>query len=156
MSNYRMGPRLTLYPITQRVAFQHIRDNHRHHKPPRGWVFGISVVDEDGYVRGVVIVGRPVARMLQDGVTCEVTRLCTDGTMNACSMLYGAAARVAKDLGYKRILTYTLTSEGGASLRASGWVLSATNTGGGSWSRTSRVRTDKAPLEPKNRWERRL
>jgi hypothetical protein len=97
---------------------------------------------------GVVIVGRPVARMRDDGHTLEVTRLCTDGTKNACSFLYGAAARAAFALGYSRIGTYILASETGASLRASGWRLIGQR-GGSSWSRDSRPREDKHPTEPK-------
>ncbi len=41
---------------------------------------------------------------------------------NVCSFLYGAAARAAAAMGYNRIITYTLDSENGASLRASGWI----------------------------------
>lgn len=101
---------------------------------------------------GVVIVGRPVSRMRDDGATLEVTRLCTDGTRNACSFLYGAAAKAAFALGYDRIGTYTLPSEGGASLRACGWKLIGER-GGGSWSRDARPREDKAPTEQKLLWE---
>lgn len=101
---------------------------------------------ENGLLRGVAIVGRPVARHLQDGYTAEVTRLCTDGTPNACSMLYEAAWRAAKAVGYLRIITYTLPQEGGASLRAAGWHLIGP-AGGGSWSRAGRPRADEHPLE---------
>ena len=102
------------------------------------------------------MVGRPVARMLNDGATLEVNRLCTDGTPNACSMLYGAAWRAAKALGYRRLITYTLPEEGGASLRASGWRLVGLR-GGGSWGRESRPRTDVAGLTGKKTlWEARV
>jgi hypothetical protein len=105
-----------------------------------------------GELCGVVIVGRPVARMRDDGLTAEVTRLCTDGTRNACSFLYGKAARAAFAIGFSRIGTYTLPSEGGASLRATGWRLIGER-GGGSWSRNNRVREDQHPTETKWLWE---
>ena len=124
---------------------------HRHHKPVVGHKFSLGATSE-GLLVGVVIVGRPVARMRDDGKTLEVTRLCTNGAKNACSFLYGAAARAAFALGYKRIGTYTLASEGGVSLRATGWKLIGER-GGGSWSREKRHREDKAPLEIKLLWE---
>ena len=124
---------------------------HRHHHSVVGHKFSLGAV-LDGQLVGVVIVGRPVARMRQDGRTLEVTRLCTDGTRNACSFLYGAAVRAAFALGYDRIGTYTLPSEGGASLRAAGWKLIGER-GGGSWNRDHRPRQDKAPTDTKLLWE---
>lgn len=146
---------LTLKPITLRAANAFVEQMHRHHKPVRGCISCVSVIDADGAVRGVAIVGRPVARMLDNGYTAEVIRCCTDGTQNACSMLYGAARRAVKALGYRRLLTYTLPEEGGASLRASGWTLVG-EAGGGSWSRDGREREDKHPTQRKLRWEARL
>jgi hypothetical protein len=101
---------------------------------------------------GVVIVGKPVARMLADGWTCEVTRLASDGTKNACSMLYRAAWRAARAMGYRRLVTYTLAEEPGTSLRAAGFRLIG-EAGGGSWSRKDRPRVDLHPTELKLRWE---
>jgi hypothetical protein len=98
------------------------------------------------------MAGRPVARRLDDGLTLEVTRLCTDGTANACSILYAACRRVAKAMGYKRIITYVLKDESGTSLKASGWVMTQ-QCDGGSWSVPSRPRRDKHPTTPKTRWE---
>lgn len=143
--------RLTLQPITYPEAAAFIAEHHRHHLPPQGWKFGIAVNDGER-VRGVVTVGRPVARHLDDGLTLEVTRCCTDGAKNAPSMLYGAAWRAAKALGYKRLITYTLTEEPGTSLTAAGWRLVAESSGG-SWSRTDRPRVDTHPTQPKLRWE---
>lgn len=120
---------------------------HRHHKPVIGHKFSLGTVLDEKLV-GVAIVGRPVARMRDDGDTLEVTRLCTDGTKNACSFLYGASARAAFALGYHRIGTYILASETGRSLVGAGWKLIGER-GGGSWSRGSRPRTDKAPTEGK-------
>jgi hypothetical protein len=108
---------------------------HRHHKKVVGHKFSLGA-EKDGTLVGVAIVGRPVARMRDDGVTLEVTRLCTDGTQNACSFLYGACARATFALGYERLGTYTLQDEGGASLRAAGWCLIGER-GGGSWVRTA-------------------
>lgn len=90
--------------------------HHRHHPSVVGHLFSIGAVLGDILV-GVVIVGRPVSRIRDDGMTAEVTRLCTDGTPNACSFLYGKAARAAFALGFDRIGTYTLPDEGGAAAR---------------------------------------
>ena len=146
---------LRLKPISFKVACDYIAEVHRHHKPPQGHKFSIGAVDGDQTLRGVVCVGRPVARALDDGYTAEVTRLCTDGAKNACSMLYGASARAAAAMGYTKIVTYILASETGASLRASGWSKEA-DSPGGSWSVPSRPRIDNHPLEPKSRWARKL
>jgi hypothetical protein len=124
-----------------------VTEHHRHHKPVIGHLFSLGAVLGDKIV-GVAIVGRPVSRHRDDGLTAEVTRLCTDGTRNACSFLYGAAAKASFALGFKRIGTYTLASENGASLRASGWRLIGER-GGGSWSVPSRPRVDKHPLQKK-------
>ena len=105
-----------------------------------------------GEVCGVAIIGLPPARMSRDGFTAEVTRLATDGTKNACSFLYAAAWRAARAVGYRRLLTYTLESEPGTSLRATGFR-EIGRTKGGSWSRPSRKRTDKHPTGPKKKWE---
>ena len=144
---------LRLVPITRSEAFEHVQRHHRHHKPPAGSVFQIAVADDTDEIVGVVIVGRPVSRMLDDGWTLEVNRCCTNGSRNACSMLYGAAWRAAKALGYKKVVTYTLPEEGGASLRGAGWTLVG-EAGGGSWSRKARPRVDMHPLQVKFKWER--
>jgi hypothetical protein len=133
-----------LRPISLRDANDYVFLFHRHHGPVQGAKFAIAVVNDAGWPEGVVIVGRPVARRLDDGVTAEVTRLCTEGARNACSMLYGAAWRAAKAMGYRRIITYILAEENGASLRAAGWRLVG-EAGGGSWSREDRPREDKHP-----------
>lgn len=146
-------PRLTLVPITIGDASVYVKQKHRHHKPPQGGLFAVACAIEcEDVPCGVAIVGRPVARMLDDGWTAEVTRLCTDGSRNACSMLYGAAWRACRALGYRRLITYTLPEEGGASLRASGAKLIG-EAGGGSWGVPSRPRVDKHPLQKKLRWE---
>lgn len=124
---------------------------HRHHKPVIGHLFSLGAVLNDELI-GVAIVGRPVARMRDDGLTAEVTRLCTDGTRNACSFLYGASARAAFALGFQRIGTYILATESGGTLKAAGWRLIG-ETKGGSWSRPSRGRTDKHPTQAKMLFE---
>jgi hypothetical protein len=143
--------RLELAPISLEQANAFVRRHHRHHKPVVGHKFSLAAL-QGGRLVGVAIVGRPVSRVRDDGWTLEVTRLCTDGTRNACSFLCGAAARAAFALGYRRIGTYTLPREGGASLRASGWKLIGER-GGGSWSCPSRPRADRHPTEPKLLWE---
>lgn len=142
---------LEIIPLTISEANEFVLKWHRHHKPVPGCKFCVGVAD-GGVVNGVAIVGRPVARLGDDGWTLEVTRLATDGTKNACSALYGACRRAAWALGYRRIVTYTLPDEGGASLRASGWRLVGER-GGGTWSRKSRPRVDKHPTYPKLLWE---
>ncbi len=142
---------LVLCPLTLREAHAFVRAHHRHHKPSRGGLFAVGVCFESA-VCGVAVIGRPKARMLQDDWTAEVTRLCTTGVKNACSMLYAAAWRAARALGYRRLLTYTLPQEGGASLRAAGWILIGA-AGGGSWSRDERPRVDTHPTQEKLRWE---
>jgi hypothetical protein len=142
---------LELQPISYPEACAFIREYHRHHLPPQGWKFGIGVNDGERVV-GVVTVGRPVARALDDGWTLEVTRCCTDGTSHACSKLYAAAWRAARALGYRRLITYTLAEEPGTSLTAAGWRVVG-QTSGGSWSCPSRPRVDLAPLGQKTLWE---
>ena len=142
---------LTLAPITLKAACFFIDCLHRHHKPPQGYLWAHSVINEQGEIAGVAVVGRPVARRLQDGFTCEVTRLCTNGEKNACSMLYAAARRAAIAKGYRRGLTYILETENGASLRAAGWKFLGESPGG-SWSVPSREREDKHPTCPKHRY----
>ncbi len=124
-----------------------VAKHHRHHRPVVGHVFSLGAAFDEVIV-GVSIVGRPVARMRDDGETAEVTRLCTDGTSNACSFLYGASARAAFALGFKRIGTYILASEPGTSLTAAGWRLIG-KVHGRSWSCPSRPRVDKHPLQEK-------
>lgn len=146
---------LSLKPIAFKDASDFIARLHRHHKPPQGHKFSIGAIDATGALVGVACVGRPVARMADDGFTAEVTRLCADGTPNVCSLLYGAAARAAKAMGYRKIITYILDEEHGASLRASGWQCDRKSSGG-SWSRDTRTRIDKHPTSPKTRWVRHL
>jgi hypothetical protein len=152
-------PMLEITPITLDEANAFVARNHRHHNPVVGHKFSIAVSsygegDDQSGICGVCIVGRPVARHLDDGWTLEVTRCCTDGTKNACSMLYGAAWRAAKAMGYRRLITYTLPEEGGASLRAAGWTLLGKR-GGGNWNVPSRPRidTDAALRGQKLLWE---
>ena len=140
-----MGLEIVRIDLEEANAF--VEKHHRHHKPVIGHVFSIGAA-ADGLIVGVAIVGRPVARMRDDGETAEVTRLCTDGTKNACSFLYGAAARASFALGFKRIGTYILATEPGTSLAAANWRKIG-ETGGGSWSRGNRPRIDKHPTQAK-------
>lgn len=144
---------MRIVPISLKAANAFITARHRHHGPKtNGYRFAVAVED-DGVTVGVAIVGNPVGIGLQDGWTLEVNRTCTDGTKNANSMLYGAAWKVARGLGFHRLITYTLPEECGASLRAVGWVCDGP-AGGGTWHRPNigRVRVDKHPITPKVRW----
>lgn len=146
---------MTLYvvPLELAEANRLVAAWHRHHQPTVGHRFSLGVVDDAGVAHAAVIVGRPVARLAgSPRKVLEVTRLVTDGTANACSMLYAAAARAGKAMGYERIQTYTLESENGASLRASGWT-DAGAAGGGQWVHTDgRPRRTDQPTEGKRRW----
>jgi hypothetical protein len=125
---------------------------HRHHKPAVGHRFSVGL-EYEGTLRGCAIVGRPVARMTDQRNTVEVVRLCTDGTPNACSFLYSAAARAAQALGYKKIQTFILVSEPGTSLKATGWKQGHTTAGGEGWQSRPGRRTDQ-PTDPKVLWYR--
>ena len=138
---------LNLVPITLSEANAFIAENHRHHKPVIGHKFSIAV-ESSGNIVGVAVVGRPVARHLDNGWTLEVNRCCTDGTRNACSMLYGAAWRAVKAMGYKRLITYILSEETGTTLHAANWKLVG-EAGGGSWNTKTRPRIDTHPLQKK-------
>ena len=132
--------RLRTVPIRFRDACGFVEMWHRHHPPPAGCKYCIGVADETDVLRGVAIVGRPVARMLDNGLTLEVTRSATDGTPNVNSMLYGAAWRATKALGYRRLITYTQAGETGASLRAAGWRVIAERPARSGWDTPARPR----------------
>ena len=143
---------LTVVPVTISEAKAFVNQHHRHHKAPVSGLFALAAADGEE-VRAVAIVGRPVSRVLDDGWTAEVTRLCAiDGTRNACSMLYAAAWRAARAMGYRKLVTYTLESEGGVSLRAAG-LRCVGQVRAKSWHTPSRPRVDKNPLQAKLRWE---
>lgn len=150
---------LELRPISLADANAFVEENHRHHAGQWGCKFAIACYEDD-ILHGVAICGRPVSRMLDNGLTLEVTRLCTDGTKNACSFLYGACARIAKDMGYHKIQTYILESENGASLKASGWTCDGSGFGGLKWERgddqMSLLPKKKPPEELKQRWSKEL
>jgi len=155
---------LTVRPISLAEANSFITNLHRHHSKVQGHKFSISCYDGERLC-GVACVGRPVSRRLDNGRTLEVTRLCTDGTYNACSILYARCARIARDMGYTKIITYILGEESGVSLRASGWHFEQ-EAGGGSWSCPTRPRElvevnlfgekQKYPINKKQRWAKEL
>ncbi|MFG6353729.1 MAG: hypothetical protein K1W21_19425 [Oscillospiraceae bacterium] len=145
---------MALTPISLREANAFVERNHRHHKGVTGHKFSIGCT-RDGELVGVAIMGRPVSRYLDDGLTLEVNRLCTTGAENACSMLYGAAARAARAMGYQKIITYTLDTEPGTSLRAAGWQC-AGPAGGERWTGKRRPAADLYPPQKKLRYEKQL
>ena len=132
---------LKAIPIELKEANIFVARLHRHHAPVHRdkMRFGVQ---ENGRLCGVIQMARPVNRHMDDGKTIEVVRCCTDGTYNACSFLYSRAARIAKEMGYTKIITYILESEDGASLKASGWTCEAENVGGGHWDTPSRRRDE--------------
>lgn len=145
---------LRLTPVSLELANEFVAKHHRHHSPVAGHRFSIGAMSGARLV-GVAVIGRPVAREIDHRRIVEVTRLCTDGTRNTCSLLYGTAARAAQALGYFAIITYTLSIEDGASLRATGWWGEENATSGKSWNTPSRPRVDNPKtLGPKWRWVR--
>lgn len=142
-----------MVPVTFRQAVAFIADHHRHHRPPRGMKFAVGVSDGHGLV-GVATIGRPVARHFDDGCTVEVTRTCTRQVRNANSMLYGAAWRAARAMGYTRLITYTQDGETGASLRAAGLLPVAELRARPGWHTPSRPRVDHGvDRVTRTRWE---
>lgn len=137
-------------PLELKQANAFVRELHRHHAPVHRDKFRIGCM-MDGRLVGVVQLARPVSRCLDDGLTIEVVLLCTDGTPNVCSFLYGKAARIAHEMGYKRIVTYILSSESGVSLKAAGWRFDSM-TAAKSWNCPSRPRKTSAPTCAKQRW----
>ena len=142
--------KINAIPLELAAANEFVANLHRHHDPVYRDKFRVGAL-VDGKLVGVVQVGRPVSRYLDNGENIEVVRLCTDGTKNVCSFLYAKAARIAKEMGYKKIITYILESESGASLKAAGWK-QETVTNGGTWNRKSRPRNTTAPTVPKKRY----
>lgn len=145
---------LKLVPVSLKEANTFVAEHHRHHKPVTGHKFSLGCTQE-GQLVGVAIVGRPVSRYLDDGMTLEVNRLCSTGEKNVCSFLYGAAARAGKALGYQRIVTYTLDTEPGTSLQAAGWKCMGL-AGGKRWTGTRRPAADLYPAQMKLRYEKQL
>lgn len=147
-------PRLHAVPITLKEANTFVDKLHRHHGPSVGHKFSVGVADEADILRGVAIAGRPVARGLDNGIRLEVVRVATDGCPNACSFLYGAVKRIGVAMGYMphNIITYTLESEPGTSLKAAGWVQVGI-VRGRSWDTPSRRRSDDHPTDNKRRWQ---
>ena len=144
---------LVVVPISLREANEFVLNFHRHNKPTRGGKFAIGASTDT--LVGVAIVGRPIARLLQDGVTAEVARVCVrdESPKNTCSFLYGRCWRIWQQMGGKRMITYTLQEESGASLRGVGWKITGENKGG-DWDREKRKR-DWQPIygQLKFRWE---
>lgn len=149
-TNYRTQS-LELVPITLEEANLFVEQHHRHHDPVTGHKFSIGLSNGES-ICGVIIVGRPVSRMLDNGTTLEVTRCCVTQAQHGCSKLYRAAWRVCENLGFKRLITYTLPEEGGSSLRGAGFKLIGER-GGGKWTRKSRPRIDTHPTQTKLLWE---
>jgi hypothetical protein len=143
---------LTVRPITRNAALPWIAQHHRHLKRAvTGWLFGIEILDGAGERVGIAIAARPASRMLQDGLTVEITRVCTNGTPNACSLAYGALRRAAVALGYQRVVTYTRADELGTACKASGFIDDGL-AGGGEADRPSRRRQPSEDSSPKRRW----
>lgn len=145
---------LEIRPCTFKEATEFVKVYHRHNRPPVGHKFSIACYDEERLC-GIAMVGRPVARYLDDGLTLEINRCCTDGTKNACTKLYGASCRADKALGYKRIITYTRQSEPGTSLKASNWICDG-QAGGTHWTGSRYEQMEMVLDEMKIRWRKDL
>jgi hypothetical protein len=150
---HQAQPRLDIVPLSLADANRFVEKHHRHHGKLTFYKFAIGVVCDRNVLRGVAIVGRPVARNRDDGFTAEVGRLATDGCPNACSKLLAASWRIARAMGYRRLGTYTLAEEPGTSLDAAGWKLIYTTKGGSGWARHSRPGRSTAHPGPKKLYE---
>ena len=160
--------KLIAVPIELKDAQAFINNLHRHHAAAVRDKFRIAAKTVGGDVVGVAQVGRPISRNLCDGYTLEVLRLCTNGEKDVCSFLYSRCARIAKEMGYRKIITYILESEPGTSLKASGWVLESDNCGGATWKNCTRTKQrpvqlsmiEQKPKYPENvkkqRWVKEL
>lgn len=142
---------LDIVPVSLAEANAFVEQNHRHHKPVVGHKFSIGATNGEKII-GVAIVSRPISRYLDNGLTLEITRLCTDGTRNACSLLYGAAWRAAKAMGYKKLITYILESETGSSLKAAGYKCVG-QAGGLRWTGKRKPQVDLYPAQMKLKFE---
>jgi hypothetical protein len=140
---------MRIIPVTLRQANAFVREHHRHNDPVGGCKYAIGCMENDMMI-GVAIAGRPIARHLDDGLTIEIVRLCTNGHPNACSKLYGAALRIAREMGYRKAITYTRIDEPGVSLRASGWTMEDM-VKGRTWNRPGRRRENRSICD-KHRW----
>ena len=147
--------RLYAVPLELREANDFVATLHRHHDPVYRDKFRVGA-EKNGELVGVVQVGGPVSRTLDDGKTVEVTRLCANSARNVCSFLYGKGAKIAQEMGYSKIITYILQSEPGVSLKAAGWTLEDPSCGGGNWSCPSRKRNTTASTEKEQRWSKLL
>lgn len=155
---------LEVVPVTLSEVQRMVGTQHRHNQAPKRYRFAVGVKNsETGEIVGVAAASNPVARLLDDGLTVEVIRSCTDGTPNANSMLYGALSRAAKALGFRRMITYTLESESGASLRGAGWTVDKAGLQPQTWARPNRIRHDVdmfgsrlPPPEKRIRWRKTL
>ena len=159
--------KLEAEPIELKQAQAFINQLHRHHAAAIRDKFRIAA-KRDGHIVGVAQCGRPVSRVLDDGYTLEVLRLCTDGGKDVCSFLYSRCARIAKEMGYRKIITYILATEPGTSLKASGWTLEDGNCGGATWENCTRTKERPVQLSmieqkqkypvgiPKQRWSKEL
>ena len=145
---------MEIRPITFKQSCEFINKNHRHHRATVGCKFCVGLYEKNELI-GCAVCGRPVSRFYDDGLTCEINRVCVlDGHKNACSMLYGACCRIAKNMGYKKIITYTLKSESGISLKASNFVNEGI-AGGEHWTLYVYL-LQPIPHELKNRWSKKL
>lgn len=137
---------LMIIPLTWRQACAFVEAHHRHHGGTAGCKWAVGVVDPHGRLRGVALCGRPVSRHLDDGLTIEVNRTCTDGCPNANSALYGACWRIAAAMGYRRMVTYTQEGETGASLSAAGMRRVRDIPARGSWAASVALRHLRDPV----------
>lgn len=150
-------------PATLAEANAWIEEHHAHHHRVPGMKFAVKVVDDDGKVLGVAVASRPVSRKLDDGLTLEVTRLCTDRERNAGSMLLGSIGRAAQALGYHRLVSYTMERERGTVFMAAGWKAIVTTHARSYWQQREGRQLTMAVVKTKGstdgckvRWERLL
>lgn len=142
---------IKIIPLDLKEANNIVANLHRHHKPAVGHRFSLGVIDENGNVRGCAIASRPIARLADQKFTLEITRVATDGTRNACSMLIGAITKAARSMGYAKVQTTTLSHESGSSLKAVGWLFCELDQDGTGWDSRKGRKVD-CKTEIKVRW----
>jgi hypothetical protein len=144
---------MIVVPLSLRAANDFVEKHHRHSSRTSndGGKFAIGL-ELDGELVGVAIVGRPVARLLQQPGTAELLQCCVKegAPVGAGKKLNARCKRIWQLMGGTRLVTYTLASESGGSLSGSGFTREA-DVPGRQWNGSKRGGRPIAS-KPKTRW----
>jgi hypothetical protein len=157
-------------PIPLSVANDFVKKYHRHNDERKIHKFSLGLYkksEDKDILIGVAICGSPTGISYNGKSFLEVYRVCVTEANNSCSMLYGRCTRIAKELGYEKLITYTLKTEPGTTVKASGFELETDEAGGKKWTgKRAKEREKKRneagivlklpPEEKKNRWAKLL